>query len=68
ANVTTPPDRDFRDAWQLNGTVIEVDMARARDIHRDNLRAERARRFAALDVEASRNMIGGDTTGAQAAE
>jgi len=51
ASLTVPQDRTFRGAWQFNGSAVEVDMAAARDIHRDNLRAERNPRFDALDAE-----------------
>ena len=50
ASLTVPTDRTFRGAWQFNGNAVEVDMAAARDIHKDNLRAERAPRLADLDV------------------
>lgn len=44
-------DRTFRGAWQLEGQAIIVDMARARDILRDGLRAERKPLLDALDAE-----------------
>ena len=50
ASLTVPTDRTFRSAWAFNEAVIEVDMAKARDIHKDNLRAERKPRLEALDV------------------
>jgi hypothetical protein len=47
-----PTDRTFRNAWK-RGTVnhIEVDMPRARNIHRDNLRERRTYLLAALDEQ-----------------
>ena len=51
SSLTVPTDRTFRGAWQFNGDVVEVDMSKARDIHKDNLRAERAPRLEALDVD-----------------
>jgi hypothetical protein len=51
ASLTVPQDRTFRGAWQFNGAAVEVDMVKARDIHRDALRAERNPRFDALDAE-----------------
>jgi plasmid stability protein len=51
ASLTVPSDRTFRGAWQFNGNAVEEDMAEARDIHRDALRAERSPRFDALDAE-----------------
>jgi hypothetical protein len=50
SSITTPSDRTFRGAWQFSGNVIEVDMTAAREIHRDNLRTERAPRLADLDT------------------
>ena len=50
SSLTIPTDRTFREAWTFNGDVVEIDMAAARNIHKDNLRAERAPRLAALDV------------------
>jgi hypothetical protein len=51
ASLTVPSDRTFRGAWQFNGSAVEVDMTSARNIHKDNLRAERAPRLADLDVQ-----------------
>ena len=51
SSLSVPTDRTFRGAWQFNGDVVEVDMSKARDIHKDNLRAERAPRLEALDVD-----------------
>ena len=50
SSLTVPTDRTFRGAWQFNGDAVEIDMAAARNIHKDNLRAERAPRLADLDV------------------
>ena len=50
SSLTVPTDRTFRDAWTFNGNAVEIDMAAARNIHKDNLRAERAPRLEALDV------------------
>jgi len=50
ASLTVPSDRTFRGAWQFNGSAVEVDMTSARNIHKDNLRAERKPRLEALDV------------------
>ena len=51
SSLTVPADRIFRGAWAFNEAVIEVDMAKARNIHKDNLRAERKPRLEALDVD-----------------
>ena len=50
ASLNVPTDRTFRGAWQFNGAAVEIDMTAALAIHKDNLRAERAPRLAALDV------------------
>ena len=62
SSLTVPADRTFRGAWQFNGAAVEVDMAAARDIHKDNLRAERAPRMAALDVDFMRAQEAGTST------
>ncbi len=51
SSLTVPEDRTFRGAWQFNGDAVEVDMAAAKEIQKDNLRMERAPRLEALDVE-----------------
>lgn len=49
ASVTVPASREFRDAWDLNGPVIEVDMIIAKVLHADAIRAERISRFDPFD-------------------
>jgi len=62
ASLTVPADRTFRGAWQFDGNAVEIDMTKARDIHRDNLRAERAPKLDKLDIEWFRAVeAGGDT-------
>jgi hypothetical protein len=68
ASLTVPADRVFRGAWQFNGAAVEIDMTKARDIHRDNLRAERAPRLAKLDVDYMKAMEQAGDTAAIAAE
>lgn len=46
-----PHDRTFRNAWQLDGDAITVDMAKAREIHRDRLRQARKPILESLDAE-----------------
>ena len=50
SSINVPPYRTFRGAWCFRDG-IETDMPLARDIQRNNLRAERAPRLAALDVD-----------------
>lgn len=44
------PDRTFRNAWKDTGK-IEVDMPKAREIHKDNLRKARTKLLTDLDIE-----------------
>ena len=53
ATVTVPNDRTFRDAWQLGGSVIDIDMAAAKEIHRNHIRAERMALFDPFDKVAT---------------
>jgi hypothetical protein len=59
-----PPDvdRTFRDAWRKNGVAFSVDMAHARDIHRNKMRRARAPLLEGLDVEAMRALEQGKPT------
>jgi hypothetical protein len=50
ASLTVLTDRTFRGAWQFTGSAITVDMTAAKNIHKDNLRAERKPRLEALDI------------------
>ena len=65
SSLKTPNDRTFRGAWLFNGSVVEVDMKLARDIHRDNLRADRAPRLDALDVDYMKALEDADTAAKQ---
>ena len=49
--LKVPADRTFRGAWQFDGEAVEVDMASAGKIHKDNIRADRAPLMDSLDVE-----------------
>lgn len=44
-------DRTFRNAWKDTGNELEVDMIKAREIHRNNLREKRAERLTQLDID-----------------
>lgn len=46
-----PRDRTYRNAWTFAGGRIEHDMVKARGIHREKLREQRAPALAALDVD-----------------
>ena len=66
SSLTVPTDRTFRGAWQFNGAAVEIDMTAARDIHRDNLRAERGPKLDALDVDYMKALEDSDTAAQQA--
>lgn len=44
-------DRTFRDAWALNSNRLEVDMPKARKVHRERMRVAREPKLAALDID-----------------
>ena len=46
-----PTDRTFRNAWKQNSKTIETDIAKAREIHKNNIRAAREPLLNALDIE-----------------
>jgi len=46
-----PKDRTFRDAWVHRGGKIDVDMPKAREIHRHRIRKARAKLLRKLDQE-----------------
>lgn len=55
-----PADPTFRNAWVDTGKAVSVDMPKAREIHRANLRVIRAPMLAALDVAYQRADERGD--------
>ncbi len=57
-----PQDREFRDAWQLKSSKIDIDIAKAKEIKKEKLRAERKPLLAALDVEFQRALEEGQGT------
>lgn len=63
---TAPADRTFRDAWAATGSdtgVIDVDMAKAKDIWREKIRQARVEPLAALDTAYMKALeTGADTT------
>jgi hypothetical protein len=46
-----PTDRSFRNAWKQNSKTIETDIAKAREIHKTNIRNARKPKLAELDIE-----------------
>jgi hypothetical protein len=61
--ATIPSDRTFRDAWTLQSGAVVHDMAKARDIWRERLRAERAPLLTALDQAYLKADEAGDAAG-----
>ena len=61
--AATLPTRDYREAWSFDGTTVKHDMTVARQIKLDaEIRPERNKRLAALDIDWSRAMAQGNTT------
>ena len=59
ADDEIPASRVFRNAWTDAGRIA-VDMQKAREIHKNNLRAARAPKLAALDVDFMRAVESAD--------
>jgi len=59
--ISKPDDRKFRSAWILDGPVIKVDMDKAREIWRDNIRQVREPKFKELDAAFMKAMEQADT-------
>lgn len=59
-----PTDRAWRDAWALQGGKVEVSIDKAKDVHKARLRAERAPKLAALDVQYMRALEAKDASAA----
>ena len=58
-----PTDRSFRWAWKLNGSTIETDMTKAKEIHKENIRRARISKLADLDIDFQRALeTSADTT------
>lgn len=57
-----PKDRLFRNAWcdVTSAPTVDIDMPKARDIHRNRLREMRAPKLAALDIESMKAVIAKD--------
>ena len=62
SEAEVPTDRSYRDSWEADGaTKIKHNMPKARDIHRDKMRAVRLPKLAALDIDYQRADETGDT-------
>jgi hypothetical protein len=63
-----PRDNDFYDAWEMDATSVTVNFAKAVEITKARLRAERAPLLAAQDVAFQRALESGADTTAIVAE
>ena len=69
SSLTLPTDRTFRNAWVFgDADVVEVDIPKAQEIFKDNLRRERKPLLEALDVEYMKAMERGEDTTAIVAQ
>ena len=57
-----PTDRTFRDAWAdtTPELIIDIDMAKARDIHLERIRIKRNAELSKLDIQATKAQDVGD--------
>jgi hypothetical protein len=67
-DASTLPNRDFRNAWELVDGAIVVNFAKAKDLTKDRLRAERTPLLEAQDVAFQRALESGADTSAIVAE
>ena len=65
---STLPSRDFRNAWELVDEAVVVNFAKAQDITKDKLRAERKPLLEAQDVAFQRALESGADTSTIVAE
>jgi hypothetical protein len=65
---STLPSRDFRNAWELVNGAVAVNFAKAQDITKDKLRAERTPLLEAQDVAFQRALENSSDTSAIVAE
>ena len=61
--VDCPHDRSFRDAWSYDGSNFGINITKAKEIHKENIRLAREKKFEELDVEFQRALeTSADTT------
>jgi len=65
---STLPSRDFRNAWELVDEAVSVNFAKAQDLTKDRLRAERNPLLEAQDVAFQRALENSSDTSAIVAE
>lgn len=66
--IDLPRDNDFYDAWEMDDKTVTVNLAKAKEITKNRLRAERAPLLAAQDVAFQRALEEGKDTAAIVAE
>ena len=58
-----PTDRSFRDAWSYDGSNFGINITKAKEIHKENIRLAREKKFEELDIEFQRALeTSADTT------
>ena len=63
SSLSNTQDRTFRSAWHFDGDAVEVVMAKALEIQKNNLREERKPLLEALDVDTMKTLeTGGDVS------
>jgi hypothetical protein len=69
-NLTDLPNQhqDFYDAWEMDATTVKVNFAKAQELTKKRLRAEREPLLAAQDVAFQRSLESGADTKAIVAE
>jgi pectin methylesterase-like acyl-CoA thioesterase len=69
ATLTFPATgREYRGAWQLNGDVVEIDMALAREIKIEKIWAKAQERIAKAEEKAAKKAMKGLSTSEEDAE
>lgn len=63
-----PISKEFRNAWSFDGDSVKVNMAKARDIHRDKLRMSRSIYFEPLERAQRQALTIGDMKSAKSLE
>ena len=67
-DVSSLPNNDFFDAWELTSGVVTVSLAKAKELTKNRLRAERTPLLQAQDVAFQRALESGADTAAIVAE
>ena len=62
-----PNDREFRDAWVVDGSIVKEDVAKSKTIAHEKRRIKRKKEFKPHDEIISLNIPGDDATAAETA-